>query len=293
MGAAAVAVALAGLAPAEASARTKIKRPAYGLTGGDALVGFDATNPARARGARRVTGITPEENLVGIDFRPETGLLYALGATGNVYSLDPGQSAQATKVSSLRTADGGTVALSGSRFGIDFNPVVDRLRVVSNSGQNLRVNVDTGVTTVDQTLAYGPGDRNSGARFSAVGAAYTNNDNDSRLELPLTPIGRQPTGTKLFTVDSARDLLGLQDPPNDGTVATIGRLPRRSSSAIGFDIYSIQNSEGNVSGNVAYAALRRNGRAQLYKVSLRTGKARRVKGGGGSFRAVEDIAIRP
>ena len=41
--------------------------------------------------------------------------------------------------------------LDGTEFGVDFNPQVDRLRVVSNSGQNLRLHPDTGaVAAVDK-----------------------------------------------------------------------------------------------------------------------------------------------
>ena len=292
VGAAALAVALATLAPADATARSKIKRPAYGLTAATRSSASTPPTPPAPAAPGTITGVTAGENIVGIDFRPSTGLLYALGSTGSIYSLDPAQSSQATKVSSLQTADGGPVALSGTRFGIDFNPVVDRLRVVSNSGQNLRVNADTGVTTVDQALAYGPGDRNAGGRPSAVGppTRTTTTTPCSAAAHPDRPAGdRDQALHGRFGAGCA----GPAGPPERGTLATIGRLPRRSSSAIGFDVYSLANSEGNVLGNVAYASLRRSGRAQLYKVSLRTGKASRVKGGGGSFRTVEDIAIRP
>ena len=43
-------------------------------------------------------------------------------------------------------------ALTGSQFGVDFNPVADRLRVPSDSGLNLRINADTGATTTDGTI---------------------------------------------------------------------------------------------------------------------------------------------
>jgi hypothetical protein len=34
------------------------------------------------------------------------------------------------------------VALQGTRFGVDFNPAANRLRVISDLGQNLRHNID-------------------------------------------------------------------------------------------------------------------------------------------------------
>lgn len=290
------AVAMGALVPAgmaDNGQPKNIKRPAYGLTGDGSLVRFDAANPSRAERVGTVTGVAAGERLVGIDFRPATGELYGLGDRSNLYQIAT-QSARGTLRSSLKTAGGGAVALQGARFGIDFNPTVDRLRVVSDGRQNLRVNVDTGVTTVDQAIAYAAGDRNAGAAPQAVGSGYSNNDNDSFVEPPLIPFDRPvATGTKLYTIDSALGSLALQDSPNDGTLNTIGRLRRPATSAIGFDIYSYPDGEGNTASNTGYASLRRGGRTRLYKVSLRTGKAKLVRGGRAAFRGVEDIAIRP
>lgn len=58
------------------------------------------------------------------------------------------------------------VALEGRSFALDFNPTVDRLRVVSDSGQNLRIDVDTEAVAVDGFLKSGPArSRSSGSRF--------------------------------------------------------------------------------------------------------------------------------
>lgn len=293
---AALAVAVGALAPtgvADNGQPRNIKRPAYGLTGDGSLVRFDAANPSRAERVARITGLASGERLVGIDFRPVTGELYGLGDKSNLYEIAT-QSARGTMRSSLKTGSGAGLALQGTRFGIDFNPTVDRLRVTSDARQNLRVNVDTGAATVDRAIAYAPRDRNAGKQPQPVGVAYTNNDNDQTTGGPLISFGRSPaTGTKLFSIDAARGSLALHDPPNDGTLRTVGRLRQRTTSAVGFDVYSYPNSEGNTASNTAYASLRRGGRARLYKVSLATGRAKPVRGGGGSFRAVEDIAIRP
>ena len=55
----------------------------------------------------------------------------------------------------------------GTSFGFDFNPAVDRIRIVSNTGQNLRFNPNDGVVNVDGNL--NPGTPSISA------AAYTNN----------------------------------------------------------------------------------------------------------------------
>lgn len=285
-------VGLGAVAPSGADARGKAvkqKRTGYGLTGAGTLVKFDAANTSRARSIGTITGLAAGERLVGIDFRPVLGEIYGISDRSNVYEIDM-RSARASMKSSLRTASGATVALEGTSFGIDFNPTSDRLRVVSDARQNLRIDVDTGATTVDQPLAY----RNSGARPAVVGAAYSDNDNDSFLDASqLYPAGRMATGTKLYTIDSARSSLALQDPPNDGSLKTIGRLLRRTSSSVGFDIFSPVNSEGNAVSNVGYASLRQGRRTRLYKVSLRTGRASLVRGNGSAFGAVQDIAIVP
>ena len=67
------------------------------------------------------------------------------------------------------------MALSGTSFGVDFNPAADRLRIVSDTGQNLRHNVNAGgVTVTDAPLNY------AGVTASGiVGSAYTNNDLDA------------------------------------------------------------------------------------------------------------------
>ena len=41
------------------------------------------------------------------------------------------------------------VALAGTAFGVDFNPRADLLRIVSNTGQNLRVNLQAGRIIAD------------------------------------------------------------------------------------------------------------------------------------------------
>ena len=165
-----------------------------------------------------------------------------------------------------------SVALSGTFFGVDFNPVVDRLRIVSNTGQNLRVNVDTGLTLVDGTLNY-----TGGAAIGISGAAYTNNDADPN------------TATTLYNIDSSLDQVNIQAPPNAGTLNPTGKLTVNTTENVGFDIYStIRNgSTVNVEG---FASLTVSGVVQLYSITLFTGKAS-SRGSFASQNQVSDIAI--
>jgi hypothetical protein len=224
----------------------------FATINGTALVSFARNAPATVSAPLPISYLQPGETLLGIDFRPATGALYGLGSTGRVYTIDTATGA-ATLAATL-VADGTDTtdpfnALNGSDFGVDFNPVPDRLRVVSNTGQNLRINVDTGATTTDGSLNVATPD--------AIAAAYTRNFAGTAT-------------TTLLVIDAATATLQLQNPPNNGTLATIGRLdPMQTFTGIGgFDI------AGGDDG-LALALLQPAGAAQstLYRVNLRTGAA--------------------
>jgi hypothetical protein len=208
-----------------------------------ALLAFRAERPAEVR---RVAPQGVSGRLVGIDRRPADGTLYGLSSTNDVYRIDPA-SGQATQVSSL------TIPFDGEIYsGVDFNPQADRLRLVSRDGQDLRVNVSLGATAVDGALRYKDGDPGAGARPRITAGAYTRN-------VPDAP------DTKLLEIDSDRDVLVLQDPPNDGTLATIGPLGIDFGPTGGFDI--VTDASGR---DASYAA----SGSTLYAIDLATGAAR-------------------
>ena len=178
------------------------------LNSSNELVTFNARRPERARSRTAVTNLKAGERLVGIDFRPLTGRLYGVGSTSQVYVIDA-DSGFASPIGAPFTP-----ALAGTEFGVDFNPQADRLRVVSNAGQNLRINPDTGGATTDRGLAFAATDANAGKTPSIVGAAYTNN------------VARAPS-TVLNDIDSGLDILATQAPPNDGTLNTRWQARRR------------------------------------------------------------------
>jgi Domain of unknown function (DUF4394) len=244
---------------------------AYALTPSNALLGFRTSNADRIRSQVSVTGLQAGESLVGIDFRPATGRLYGVGSTSRVYTIDPMTGAAVA----IGTAPF-TPALDGTEFGVDFNPQVDRLRVVSNSGQNLRINPDTGAvvpTGPDKPLMFASNDRNAGKSPNVVGAAYTNNFAGT-------------TSTLLNDIDSKLDILASQNPPNDGTLNTVGVLGVDTGDLVGFDI----NTNQKRSRETALAALQRSNGARLYAIDLQTGKAR-DRGPIGSGSSVRDIAL--
>jgi hypothetical protein len=224
----------------------------YAVLNGVSLTSFARNAPAQSSAPVAITGLQANETLLGIDFRPANNLLYAVGSTGRLYTIDVGTGA-ASLVAMLAADAADTTdpftALSGANFGVDFNPVADRLRVVSNTGQNLRINAATGAVMTDQTLNVLAPD--------AVAAAYTQN---------FAGTG----STRLLLIDTATGTVQLQNPPNDGVLTTIGRLDPALvfGPTAGFDI------AGGDDG-LSLAVLQPNGTTQstLYRVNVRTGAA--------------------
>jgi dipeptidyl aminopeptidase/acylaminoacyl peptidase len=218
----------------------------FAVTTTNNLLTFSSATPGTLSATAAITGLQTGETVVGIDVRPATRQLYALGSTGRLYIVNPVTGA-ATLASTVSTA------LSGTAFGVDFNPVPDRLRVTSDADQNLRINVDTGAATVDTPLAYAAGDANAGQNPNVVGSAYTNNVAGA-------------TTTTLYGIDSNRDVLVTQNPPNDGTLNTVGALGVNTSDVAGFDIAT--------GSGTAFAALNTGGgETGLYTINLTTGAA--------------------
>jgi hypothetical protein len=241
-----------------------------GITQDSKLICFQDDSPNRAKTIGSITGLATDTKLLGIDYRPATGSdgdhgdLYGLGDQGGIYVIN-----QTTAAATLKSRL--DVALSGQSFGVDFNPTVDRLRVVSDTGQNLRINVDTGATLTDTALTYPP------TAASATGAAYTNNDSDPN------------TATTLFDIDPALDQVALQSPANSGQLAATGKLTVDTSSVVGSDIYSTVRN-GTTVGTEAYASLTVGGVSGLYRIDLLQGKAN-ARGLFSSSNAVTGIAI--
>jgi hypothetical protein len=245
---------------------------AVGLTpDGKKLVSFDTDRPERARDLGPVKGLAGDTKLVGIDYRPANGTLYGVGDQGGIYTID---GAQAKKVSQL------DVALEGKAFGVDFNPVVDRLRIVSDAGQNLRDNVDANGDTVADGRLSNPAVAPATGTVPATGvtgAAYTNNDGDTA------------TATTLFDIDTATDQVKIQSPANAGSLAATGALGVDATGDAGFDIYSKNRKDSSVE-LFPYVTLKVGDRYGLYEVSLLNGKVSR-EGDFPKDRQVADIAI--
>jgi len=224
-----------------------------GLTDDGRLVRFRATAPRKTRDIGYVSGLAGADTaLIGMDFRVQDGKLYGVGNGGGVYTIDTA-TAQATFVNAL------SVTLSGNVFGVDFNPAADRLRIISDTGQNLAHNV-TGVTAANSTLTYTAPPAAPVAALGVTAAAYTNNDLDPS------------TATTLFDIDTTLDQAVIQSPPGAGILVATGKLGFDAAPQVGFDIYS-RNSRGVTTANQAFASLIVNGKSSFYGVVLTTGRA--------------------
>lgn len=188
-----------------------------GLTTNNQIFFFDSATPGTTFGFTAVTGLGGS-TLVGIDYRPATpGVLVGVsqsGTGGFVYEIDTVTGA-ATQINTIPV-------LSGTAFGVDFNPVPNALRIVSNTGQNLRITAGgTGVVNVDTPLNPTPN--------SVVGAAYSNNFAGA-------------TVTTLYVIDSGSDTLLTQGgpdgvpSPNLGQLFPVGPLGFDTNNFVGFDI---------------------------------------------------------
>lgn len=229
-----------------------------GLTEDMQLVCFNENRPGNARSIGFVSGLMRGDILVGIDYRVQDGKLYGVSRAGGVYMLDL-RTAMATKVSQL------SVALDGTSFGVDFNPAADRLRIVTDTGQNLRHNINSGgVTIVDDPLDYPPGMPVNAVGPNATlvtGSAYTNND--------LSPT----TATTLYAFDTMMDQVALQSPPNDGTLAATGKLGIDAGAAVGFDIHSTMRSGASIGAQALASVYTPGAMNSLYSIDLPSGKA--------------------
>lgn len=230
----------------------------YGVDTQNRLVAFNSGSPT-AISRVAFTGLSAGEQIVGLDVRPANRQLFGLSSASRLYRIDVA-SGSATAVGTGSFIP----ALVGSSFGFDFNPTVDRIRLTSDARQNLRLQPDTGATAaIDGSLTYAPGDVGAASTPRVVGSAYTNSVAGA-------------TTTTLFAIDAGRDVLAIQNPPNAGTLVSVGSLGVDAGDNAGFDISAVDG--------VAYAALQVSPSLSsgLYRINLATGTATLIGRIGGS-----------
>lgn len=250
----------------------------WALSSTNNIIRFNTAAPSHIISAVPVSGLTAGQTLVGMDMRPVDLKVYGIGYNANtmvarIYTINP-----STGVATPVSADSITnIDLTGN-VGVDFNPVADRIRVVTSNNKNYRLNQLTGLLAArDSSLKYQTGDANFGADPDVATAAYTN-----------TKVA--PTSTLLYTYDDALNVLCTQNPPNDGILNTIGSsglvvnaMDKSSDMDIYFD-HTTQTNTAYFSANVTGA------NDKLYTINLTTGATTEM-GSIGMGIAVRDIVV--
>ncbi|MDO9380964.1 MAG: DUF4394 domain-containing protein [Nocardioidaceae bacterium] len=221
-----------------------------GLTQDGKITSVD-TGRDRASTPKAIRGLSSGDRVVGIDYRPAVDKLWGV-------ALTPAKTLKVFKISAatgrtysrsfLRDADGDKITSGASSYGVDFNPTVDRMRIVSSSGENYRVNVATGETTVDGRLKLAAG---SGTP-RVVSAAYANSIKGA-------------TETALYDLEITSNRIHTQAPPNDGTLNAGARLARDIRATTAFDIATVGGRDTALVSNTS------RGQTKIYRVNLDRG----------------------
>jgi hypothetical protein len=237
------------------------------------------STPDSAGAKMLVTGLDTGQVVVSIDYRPATSELYGLGY--NV-STNEAQLYVINQLSGATSSIGTPVILdlgSSQSISMDFNPAVDKVRVVGENGNNYRLDPVTGtIVGTDDSLKYAAGDINSGITPQIGAIAYTN-----------SYVGA--SSTQLFNYDEALNVITKQDPPNSGTLNTIGGsgiILNTVYSTVGMDIYI----DPLTLNNTAYLSANTDSNFydSLYAIELTTGLVSNL-GSIGNNEDVRDIAI--
>jgi len=197
-----------------------------GTTFQNFLVTWDSANPNAILSGVALQGLQSNETIVGLDVLPTgtaanpSGTMYGVGSFGHLYTIN-----QTTGMATAVNSNSFTPALNGSQFGVDWNPVNNQLRIVSNAKQNLVVST-TGVATAQTNVAATATDEGANSAPNIVHIAYNNN-------LPGGGTGGTST---LFGIDTGRDRLVTFANPQNGQFTTVGALNFDATELGGFDI---------------------------------------------------------
>jgi Domain of unknown function (DUF4394)/PEP-CTERM motif len=205
------------------------------------LISFYSDAPQIIRSAIPITGLQSGETLRGIDMGAN-GLLYALGSSSRLYTINPNTGALSGVGGQFSTL------LNGITFGMDIGPT--GVCVTSDLGQSLLINTTTGAATVQASPAYAAGDPHFGLTATIDALAYN------------------PASGTWIAGDSGFNSFASFT-PSTGSLSTIGPA--------GFDFSRFNGLDfSQVSGILYFASWdddKGDPAANLYAVSPTTGKA--------------------
>jgi hypothetical protein len=231
------------------------------------VVSFNHGAPGTIETSARIHGVAEGDSVVAIDFRPGDGHLYALGNSGKIYLLN-WRTGVATLKSSLHAASGDTYSgLDGHVFSINFDPLAGSLRTVSDSGQNLSIDVDSGEVRTQTAYA--------ADKSVPLAAAFTTQSNGAFR-------------STLYVIDGRSNGLQSVLAPADAKTISVGSFGGSFGRYAGFDIL------GNESSGTAFAALSipDTTTSKLYAVQLGAGTAKSYGTIGGDAK-IRSLSIRP
>ncbi|WP_082866106.1 DUF4394 domain-containing protein [Marinomonas gallaica] len=268
LGLTAVSAVLASSLTLAAPTLSKTPTSVWGVDDHHTLFNVHPDEPSNILTSLQIKNLVEGDQLIGIDYRVARGDLYALANTGRIYRLD--------------TQTGNAVLIEGSEplaemavgpYGFDFNPAADKLRVVGNRNDNLRLDPDSGArvdfdkTTsgvqTDPALAFDHEDQFAGQSPDIVAAAYTYNPNDSKL-------------TTNYAIDRRKGMLLMQGTkegaspsvsPNLGVLYSVGNLGMGPLKDASFDISDVSNTA------LAAVLSVKETKTQLVTIDLETGMA--------------------
>lgn len=227
------------------------------LTNANVISKYNARNLGSPSSSVGITGLAVGEQITSIDYRPATGQLYGLSSLSRIYVIN--------EQTGLATAQGTAPfapVVTGANASINFNPQVDRIRLVTESGQNLRVHPELGTVAATDTQI-------SGNANTRIGAAAYNNS-----------IAFSTTATVMYDIDFGEDKLYIQN-PNPGTLTSVGNL--------GVDFQGVGDMDIMADNSQAMAVTYSGGQSTLYSINLSSGQATSL---GGFSSAVIGIAFK-
>ncbi len=245
------------------------------LTADGHLMAIDTLQPTVARSSVTITGLVAGDAMVAIDVRPQTGGLYGLGYNSTTHAVrlyhvseETGRAAAVGSPGTFVAADGTTpVAIDGVRFGIDFEPGSDRLTVVTTTGQDFRINPNTGAF-VDDDLGGAPGsvpgtNMRAALAAGADGVAFTDPTPGS-------------ASTFRFVVDSAADTVYA---PNSALTPVSLRLNGSTVNVTAAGDIDMTPADSFLFG---YTVMTIGGVTDLYDLDLTSGALHAIGRPGGS-----------
>lgn len=200
-----------------------------------------------------------------IDFRPATGELVGYDSVSDRFYTINTATGVATDISTPPLTP-----TTGRVLDIDWNPTIDRLRLVTSDDDNIVFNPVNGATTLATDLFYVAADANFGEDPNIIGNGYTQS-----FFGPPNP--QTPTRmTTQYVIDSTTNDLGILA-NNLGSITTVAALtldgvPFDFGPEGGFDIYF----DAALGQDIAYAILEAGGVVGLFTLNLTNGALTRL-----------------